>query len=580
MKKYLAVVLSIFMAMGLYSISYAQNFPGASGNPSSLSRPAGTFYAPAFFWQGRVISGNSATGVGTIIIAGSTGGAGGLQMADGTTVALQTVFSVLTPVTVDWGQGAAETVTPTAVSVGTCPAGNIGVGGSVQCASITATFANTHGQSAVVTDGTYGLQTAINYANALGGGMVSIDTVWRQMGGTNAMLTAAIPFANVAVYDQRLEAPQYWPIQGGATITTAPAVLTAATAGFGVNGANFTGGFYTGSNTYITCITYVDIAGQESPCSATFTISTSGVATTDQIGYTIPAAATGQVGYKIYITLNGGSYISAYNVPLVAQPTVVGVYPVSNGVCTLTVVETITPACALPNTTYNQAGSGAVVSALTLNTSQIEPELTTASSTTIYVPNPGGRTAYTYTPGSHLGTPGTVAGSQPFTITTAAATVTPNVLGTINIAPGFMNYVGRTLEVCGYATNASTSTDTIEAIQFQWDANGQNTAGKGVVIGYENMTATGILTMSFCQDFITTATGATATGGSINTAGGTLSGSAAALGVSGAGTNTLIGTTALLNLADAARLNVIYLHTTGTDGAGLILQALTVKVVN
>jgi len=88
------------------------------------------------------------------------------------------------------------------------------------------------------------------------------------------------------------------------------------------------------------------------------------------------------------------------------------------------------------------------------------------------------------------------------------------------------------------------------------------------------------LNMSFCQDFITTAVGATATGGSVNTAGGAIAGSAAALGVSGAGANTTVGTTALLNLADAARLNVIYLHTTGTDGSGVTLQSLTAKVVN
>ena len=35
--------------------------------------------------------------------------------------------------------------------------------------------------------------------------------------------------------------------------------LVAGTAGFGVNGANFTGGAYTGNSTYITCISYVDV---------------------------------------------------------------------------------------------------------------------------------------------------------------------------------------------------------------------------------------------------------------------------------------------------------------------------------
>jgi hypothetical protein len=37
---------------------------------------------------------------------------------------------------------------------------------------------------------------------------------------------------------------------------------------------------------------------------------------------------------------------------------------------------------------------------------------------------------------------------------------------------------------------------------------------------------------------------------------------------------------ASLNLAGEARINVVYLHTTGTDGAGVILQDLTVEVLN
>jgi hypothetical protein len=130
----------------------------------------------------------------------------------------------------------------------------------------------------------------------------------------------------------------------------APATLTAATVGFGLNGANTTGGTYTGTSTYVYCIAYVDIMGQEGPCSATFSAATAGTGSTNQIGFAAPAASTGAVGYVPYISLAGGSYALAYKVPLVSQPTVAGVAPVSNGVCTLTTLETITPACAVTNT--------------------------------------------------------------------------------------------------------------------------------------------------------------------------------------------------------------------------------------
>jgi hypothetical protein len=569
--------------------------PGVTGNPSPTARPAGVFYAPGFASQSlHVLSGNSATGTASITIVGSTGGIGGIQLADGTTISLQTVFSTLTPLIVDYGQAAAEFVTPTAVSVGTCPAGNLGVGGVVQCATFTGTFANTHGQSAQVFEGTGGVQTAVNYAQQLGGGQVTIDPAWGQMvagipsitgapASVAALLNGLVPFANVSIYDARSSAPQYWNPQGGGTTLAAPATLINATAGFGVNGANFTTGFYTGSSTYIACIAYVDIYGQEGPCSATFTIATSGVATTDQIGFTAPAASTGAVGYTIYIDLAGGSYNLSYKVPLA---TYVGGVPTANGVCTLTKLETTTAACALTNSTYNQTGVGAVVSALTVNTSPINPQVTAQSSgTTVLVPNAGGRTVYTYIPGSHVGTPGIPDAFLPYTISAAEATTNFVDLGQVNLPSNFMNFVGRTIEVCGKATT-SASTATIAHIEFFWDSIGQNTAGLPVLIG--NLAVTPVAAFSttavytFCDDFETTVAGAGATAGSINTIGGYLntSGVSAAAAGQAAGSDATIGATASLNLANEGRLHVMYTHTTNTDGTALTLQSLTVKVLN
>jgi hypothetical protein len=459
---------------------------------------------------------------------------------------------------------------------------NLGTGQLSTCSLTASSFANAHGQGAFVFSGTAGLQEAINDAAGSGGGVVVVDSSWSLLGGTTAMLAAASVAQNVLIEDDRAGAPIYWYPFGGATTLAAPATLVSTTAGFGVNGAGFTGGFYTGSSTYIACIAYVDILGQEGPCSASFTIVTSGVATTDQIGFTAPAASAGAVGYTIYIDLAGGSYTNSYKVPLVNQPTVVGAALVNSGVCTLTTIETVTPACALANTTYGQTGVGAVVSALTLNTSPIEPQLTVISTTSVYVPQPGGRTTYTYAPGGTLGAGGqTVASELAFPLTAAAATAVPAVLGTINLAPNVMNVVGKKLRICGEATTTASAATTVD-IQFQWDAMGQNTAGKGVLIGDLTALATIATTghAGFCQDFVTTVASASATGGSINHVNGFGGLGGVTTAATGAFADSVTpGAVGSLNLAVDARINVIYLHSTATDGAGWILQNVTAQLL-
>ena len=576
MKRYLAIALvaALLAATGILYLNGPHNGK-ADQNTNNLSRAGGMFYASAYNWRGLVVAGNTATGAVTVTLGPST-----VSLADGRQMnPFGPANNLLTPVMFDMG-ASNETVTPTAVSSTACPTTGQ-FSSSASCVSFTGTFINTHGTNTFAGSGSFGAQEAVLDAFANNGGMVVVDKTWN---GTNAMLTALTPFWNVSVLDTRGGTPVYWGLQGAAAAVATPATLVAATAGFGVNGANFTTGFYTGNSTYIACIAYVDIAGQEGPCSASFTIATSGVATTDQIGFTAPAASAGAVGFIPYITLASGAYVSSYKVPLVSQPTVTGTYPAANGVCTLTQVETVTPACAVANATYGQSGSGAVVSALTLNTSPIEPEASIVSTTAIFVPNPGGRSVYTYTPGSHIGTAGIPTAELVFPVSGSAATTVPTVVGTVNIPPGFMNYVGRTIEVCGRSGITTGSTTTIAKISFQWDSMGQNTAGAGVTIGALAVTpATAFATTemdNFCETFQTTVAGATATAGSINTAGGYIatSGVSAAAAGQAAGGDALTGATGSLNLATDARINIVYTHTTGTFAP--TLQNLSVKVVN
>lgn len=529
---------------------------------SQWSRGFGLFNATVYNqWKAVVVNGNLATGAQTIQVQ-----YGQYALPDGS---LFQPFNVNAPITIDFGSNQ-ETVTPTAVSG--C---NLGAGNPLpSLCNVTATFANTHGQGAPIFSGSFGLQEAINDSFLKGGGLVTIDKAW---GGTQSTITSATPYWNVSIVDTRNAVPVYWNPTGGATSLATPTTLTAVTALPSTTPV----GAFTATN-YNMCIAYVDAQGQEGNCSTSFV--NTGAGATSSFIFSAPAASAGAVGYTIYIGLTGaGSATLQYKVPLVSQPTVVGTAPVSNGVCTLSTVETITPACSVANTTYGTTGSVATVTAITVNTSPIQPQATTTSTTSVYVPNPGGRTTLVYAPGAHLGSGGTVTGTLAFTIGAAAATTVPNVVGTINIAPGFMNVVGKTLRVCGEATTTA-STATIVDIQFQWDAMGQNTAGKGVLIG--DLTATPAAAIAtaghatFCQDFQTTVASASATGGSINHTNSFGAVGGVTLIAPGALSDAVTpGAIGSLNLAVDARINIIYLHTTGTDGAGWTLQNVSAQVI-
>lgn len=577
MRKVLATAFAALMLLLAVPAVYAQ-----TAQPP-YARVDGDYIASRYNWDyGQVRTTNAVSaGTATIILNAPT-----VVLKDGSTLA---PFAITAPLRIDAGTSVDETFIPTAVS------GCGSFAPNATCA-VTGVFVNAHGPSASITSGTFGLSEAINDAagfNGAGlisqqGGLVIVDKSWTgttsQILGTATTGSNVVPFPTVAIMDKRFGPPIFYNLQATAsTLLTAPIALTAATAGIAVNGAGSVAGFYTNANPYSVNYCLVDIAGQEGPCTPTFSV-TPATGTTNSFGFTVPpAGGSTAVGWTPYISLTNGTYTLAYKVPLVTQPAAVGAYPVSNGVCVLTQMEFITPACALPNATYGQTGSGAIVSALTLNTSPIIPQITIVSTTSVYVPTSGGRTTYAYVPGSRLGIPGLLSAAPAYTITTAVATVVPNVIGTVNIPPGFMNYVGRTIEICGYATTTASAA-TIVDIQFQWDSMGQNTAGKGVLIG--EMTSTPVAPLataghaSFCEDFQTTATGATATGGSIETAGGSGSVGGILLLAPGALSNTITGTTASLNLAADARINIIYLHTTATDGAGWILQNLTAKVIN
>lgn len=551
----------------------AQYAPSAG---SFLSRVAGRFVASNYNYPS------------TANYIGGPGGGSGGNSVGASSITVQTAlivlpdgrqifpYNIFTPIIVG-GVGVQEYVVPTGVS--NCYY-NSSVGNGT--CTISATFAFAHSNGEPVISGTAGLAEAIYDAYLTGGGNVVIGQAWANSvnisctgcaASPGALIASLVPFQAVGIEDCRIAPCHVWqPAQQVATILAQPTTLTATTVGFGLNGANTTGGNYVGADTYHYCVAYVDVMGNEGPCSADFSAATAGTGSTNQIGFAAPAASTGAVGYIPYISLLSGSYNLTYQVP------------VTSSVCTMTLIEKITPACAVTNATYGQTGSNAIVSALTVNTAPLHLLKTTASTTSAYIGTPSGRTSYAYTPTGVLDGSGLTSTQQAYAIAVAAATTVPEVIATIPVPTGSMNYVGRTLCLEGQATEATAgSTATVQNFEFLWDAAGSDTAGAPVIIGDLQLTATLVTSnadyWSFHECFQTTTSGTSVTAGDVTGLGGQLTSTYGAGVLGNTGTDVLTAApVGSLNLAgtggNTQRLHVVWLHTTGTDANGVTVTAL------
>lgn len=549
----------LFSMLAAYALIVASFMPIAKAQQgaSNLSYVAGvrvaTNYAYGFgqVAGAHIVVGNSATGTQTVTACPAQ-----RALPDGRVVNL---FAISTPVTFDLGNATSETVTPTSVSI-VSPAG-LTAEADQNCATISGTFNFAHAPSQFpqqVRSGTFGLQEAINDA-ASTGGVVVVDNTW---GGNDGLIAAAIPYAGVTVADYTGQV-QYWNAQMTAsTFLAVPTTLTALTALPSTTPA----GSY-GTGTYHLCIAYVDVAGQEGACSADF--SEAGLASGSFI-FSPPAASTGAVGYTIYISLTGGTYSLSYQVPL------------TSSVCTLTRVETTTPACAVANTTYNQVGATATVTAITVNTSPVGMQLGGVSGT-LLTGNPNGRTTYGYVASSHVGANSTPTVNLPFTAG-GIGSATPIAIGTVNFPAAILNQVGKRIRVCGHFTNTDVNS-SIQNVNIYWDAAGSNIAGSPVKIGSLQSTQTGTAAAyqgNFCEEFTTSVSGSGVTAGSIQPGYANfqyfLTGTPAVLGVGG-DTNT--AAIASLNLAAgagfASRLSVVHTNTTGNNTPQLV--SLTIEVL-
>lgn len=254
---------------------------------------------------------------------------------------------------------------------------------------------------------------------------------------------------------------------------SSPTALSTAAATYGILTTAQTGGTLPASTTYRLGITYVDASGQETALS-TDTASTSTIATgasagsTNSISISSPATATGAVGYRVYMTASGGASLTE----ILYSPT-----------CTATTLQSV-----LPSATVCAIGQPATVTAVVTGKATV----------------PLVATAYPRVPGASGSYP-------PFPALGTIAAAAAGNLATINLPAGYLNTLGKSIELCGNGfatTNSTTGTMTLATKLASLVGTTSITPFTAV-----SGTTTGSATVpfNFCETWTTSATGATGT---------------------------------------------------------------------
>ena len=447
------------------SIDYAYGWPGVTAASLNIAPNGGN---------------SSTTGSSTITL--NTGVIG---------VSNQGPFSPLAtnaPIIVGFGSNQ-ETVTPTGVSG--CTAGQ-----PLGSCQVTASFTLLHGPNEPVISGTYGIQEAINAANAVNGGEVWISNAAVQLAGNTATLAAiaaATSYPNVIIVNNAgaaLGANKFWGMQP--STLTSLAVPTTLAAGTVVFAAAPVGTW--ANSAYYFCVTYVDPLGGEGPCSLTYN-------QTPTVNYSVtitaPAASAGAVGWRFYA---GASYNAAYLMPINATH------------CVLTTLESVMPACAM--------GSNGGWIAPPLTTTSLRPNATVTTgslaSPTVNIDaiQPQGHTTFAYQSSATIPQPfQTHYGPFPAFGSTTSGQL--DILGSIQLSTGFLNTIGRTIRLKGKITGGSVNTAALPTLTAVLSWVGGTTAGVGLTTcSFEGVAvgATKTYTGPFECTLDTNAVGATAVG--------------------------------------------------------------------
>ena len=220
------------------------------------------------------------------------------------------------------------------------------------------------------------------------------------------------------------------------TAIAAPVALTTVAATCATNGGgcittSTTGGTIPASGAYTAGATYVTALGGETLMSidtaagATVTV---GATATNTITISSPAAETGAVGWRPYLTAAGGATVTEILYASSCQTPASGQF-VLNGVCAI--------------------GTPAVITAIITGTA-LAPTLTGTT--------PAVSTAFPVASGSTSPLQNIVS-YPPFADQGTIATTVVQPVGIVNLPTGFLNTLGRTLRLCGtfYSTGNGTA---------------------------------------------------------------------------------------------------------------------------
>lgn len=263
------------------------------------------------------------------------------------------------------------------------------------------------------------------------------------------------------------------------TLVSAPTALSTAAATYGLITTATTGGTIPASSTYRFGATYVTALGGETTIStdsaSTATIATGSGTATNTITVTSPAASSGAVGWRIYMSAASGASLSEILYVSSCASASTGQI-VLNGVCAI--------------------GANATVTAVLTGTATI-PAISTAYPALYSSPNgPLQGFQSVYGPQSSLAS------------VAAAATGT---LGVVNLPTGFLNSLGRTVRICGTgygSTNGTTGTLTVAETLASVPGVTSITPFTAVS---GTTTASAVVNFTFCTYWTVTATGASGT---------------------------------------------------------------------
>ena len=258
MPRVLRILLAFTISMGVACASLAQSPGQVTQGPGNTG---GILWA-SNFGQWAVPQGNT----------GQFSWSSPLQCnATASGIPLNLVFKVGTPITIkDQVPANTEIVTPSAVYI------------SGSGCSITVSPVNKHNTFALIS-ATAGLQEAINYAACLPY-MVILTPDWTRLGGTTAMITAAMGCTVVSILDQRTSTPVAYTWNGSSYVITSLPAACVVSGVIGIPCGGTGSPTAAGANLNITGVTQTGTLGTSSQVS-TFpgTVDFTGTVTTPSI---------------------------------------------------------------------------------------------------------------------------------------------------------------------------------------------------------------------------------------------------------------------------------------------------------